>query len=485
VRRLAACPPGAVLSAEIRALRRPDSVDPNRYITQFDSASSMLYALAGCMRRQPFAGRGIGPQLPAWTAPIINQLPGWVRDSLYTAGGWWGAIPDRRLNDVDEEAMAAWAVNQYDAAVRYPAAMVGSSNGAAIHLCAALGIPWLPQTVLIAVRRDIGADELKADAEWGRARAQGVVRRNPSLHVHQMHDPLQDRLMVRCMGYFRVKRSRMGQTYETFLTKLPAGSTLFTIECRLPWPVAELGERHVFQVGGLGGLTPEEYLDHSPRVEQFLQQRGARQRSWDPPAITATMPEAEWGFLPELGADVERFAKARGCRVRRIIFEQPEALSPFVADLYRWWYARRGLPTNRLLIECFGLLEPWWALRTGSVPFWMAFTAEPSADAVDAYLDRAAPFDEMFLMLMSNGAESIGLTPIARWRSILGRARQRGEFLGIDPSKFPKDFGSFFRYSADLERLIPERYEPPDPLTLDELDQFVATTEGRYDVEWC
>jgi hypothetical protein len=52
----------------------------------------------------------------------------------------------------------------------------------------------------------------------------------------------------------------------------------------------------------------------------------------------------------------------------------------FTADLYRQWYEERGLPTNRLLVESFILIEPWWALRTGSVAFWMVFNMEPSAD---------------------------------------------------------------------------------------------------------
>ena len=77
---------------------------------------------------------------------------------------------------------------------------------------------------------------------------------------------------------------------------------------------------------------------------------------------------------------MERFARERGYRVRRIVFEEPEHPSPLVADLYRRWYEERGLPANRLLIESFILLEPYWALRTGSVPFWTKFNMEPDLE---------------------------------------------------------------------------------------------------------
>ncbi|HEY9666433.1 MAG TPA: hypothetical protein V6C91_06485 [Coleofasciculaceae cyanobacterium] len=62
--------------------------------------------------------------------------------------------------------------------------------------------------------------------------------------------------------------------------------------------------------------------------------------------------------------------------------DYPQDPSPFVAELYRWWYRQRGLPNadsgsaaeNRLFIESFVYLQPWWTLRLGLVPFWMCLT---------------------------------------------------------------------------------------------------------------
>ncbi|MBB4917237.1 hypothetical protein FHS44_004345 [Streptosporangium saharense] len=62
-------------------------------------------------------------------------------------------------------------------------------------------------------------------------------------------------------------------------------------------------------------------------------------------------------------------------------FTEPEDLSPVVADLYRDWYQRRDPPADRLLAECFLFLEPWWTLRSGSVPYWMVFNTDPPARA--------------------------------------------------------------------------------------------------------
>lgn len=363
--------------------------------------------------------------------------------------------------------------------------MVGSSNGALIHLCAALGIPWLPQTFLVTARRsDVKPDEPAKDLEWGREPARALLDVNPELALHQMLDPNQDRLMARRMGYFRLKRLRLGETFVRFLKEnLAEDATIFLAECNLRWPTTRVGERHVFQFGGLGGATLEELFGGGERVEEYMKRYGTHLRRWEPPEPDGQSPEAEWGFEPALREDVERFALERGYRLRRIVFEQPEHMSPLVADLYRRWYEGRGLPADRLLIESFILMEPYLALRTGSVPFWMAFNTEPSAEAIERYLDGTKPYDQVRLGLFSHGVESVGVTPIERWRSVLKRASKRGEFVGVDAKRYPKDFAAFVRYHAKLKKLSP-RYPVPKPLALEELDAFVGQVGERYPVRW-
>jgi hypothetical protein len=169
--------------------------------------------------------------------------------------------------------------------------------------------------------------------------------------------------------------------------------------------------------------------------------------------------------------------------VRQLIFTDPEDMSPPVADFHRSWYLARGVPARRLLVDSFILMEPWWTLRTGSVPFWMVFNTEPSALALERYLDATEPWDEIGLMLFSHGVDSVGLVPIARWRALLARARRHGRFIGVDERAYPRDFRVFIRYHTDCRRL-PARAPMPDPLDLAALDQFLAGAAGTYRVEW-
>jgi hypothetical protein len=234
----------------------------------------------------------------------------------------------------------------------------------------------------------------------------------------------------------------------------------------------------------LGGLGSEEYLRDAPRLSEFLKRQGSDPPQWDAPAPDGERPEAEWGFEPALLEEIEGLARDHGYRLVRIVFDHPEDPSPLVADCYRDWYQRRQLPANRLLMANFILMEPYWTLRTGSVPFWTVFNVEASAERLERYLEASEAYAEIYLMLFSHGVESPGLASIDRWRSVLNRATRRGAFVGVDEAIYPRDFATFARYHDQLQHAIRARYALPAPLSLGELDAFLDRTGDRYAVRW-
>lgn len=455
----------------------------SRQVASFDSASAMVRATARFLHGRDFPALG----MPAMrlVEPLMvaaNLLPASARELLYArSSGREGLDPDR-LGSIRAEQLAAAVVAVYPRR-RYPAAAIGSSSGALVHLCAALGIPFLPQTLLVPVSQPhVDPDEPRRGMEAARAPARALLDANPDLVLHQMHDANQDRLTLRRLSYFRVKRTTLGHAYEQFLTDtLAPGATLLLVECRRTWPTTEVSDRHIFQHGAVGGAEPQEYVHGSARVATYLRRYGAHRLHWDAPEPDADRPEAEWGFEPALRDDVARFADRHGYRVRRILYDDPQDLSPLVADLYRWWYAQRGIPAHRLLVESFILLEPWWALRTASVPYWTTFAVRPAAEALCRYLDAAAPYEFIDLVLFSHGVDSIGLVPISDWHSLLDRARTAGRFAGVDADRYPRDLAVFARYQRAI-RQIPARYPLPPPLGLTGLDAFLSGSADRYAV---
>jgi hypothetical protein len=461
--------------------------DKPSYLADFDSASAMLVALARFLHGQDFPLMGA---MPKWSAPgmkvlasVVNRLPRWAQEQVYIWSGWLEAISPQELHRVKEAALTDWVVGLYPKR-RYPAIAIGSSNGAATHLWAALGIPWLPQTFLVPVSRsDVHPDRPVQELEWGRHPARLVLDDNPDLQLHHMQDPVQDRLMVRRMSYFRFKKLTLGGAYRRFIDEcLEPGGTIFLVDCRFSWPVTDCGDRHLFQFGALGGATVEEMHRGGPRVSEYLRRYDSSATRWSPPSPDYTAPEAEWGFAPALGKDVETYAFDNGYVLRRMVFTHPEQMSPLVADLHRWWNHRRGLSATRLLVDSFILMEPYWTLRTGSIPYWMVFNTEGSLANLRTYLTDHS-FEEIYLTLFSHGVDSIGLPSIADWRQAMSVANA-SRFLGVDQRAFPRDFAVFIRYYFDLLKSIRARHPLPQSLTLAELDTFLGEHGHHFDISW-
>jgi hypothetical protein len=241
-------------------------VRASRYVAGFDSSGAMLRALARFLHGRDFPALGN----PRVLAPLLvagNLLPARLRERVYAASGGLTAVPAKRLDRPFAEEVAAWMTSRYPRR-RFPLALIGSSNGAAIHLAAALGAPWLPQTFMVPVRNPGNdPDDPRRDLEWGRQPARALLDANPEVQVHHMHDPVQDRLMLEQMTYLRLKRLRLGPAYERFLRDtVEPGETLLLVDCRQRWPVTRVGERHLFQFGAVGGATQDELSGGSDRV---------------------------------------------------------------------------------------------------------------------------------------------------------------------------------------------------------------------------
>jgi pimeloyl-ACP methyl ester carboxylesterase len=467
-----------LLAQEAPAQVAPPTTSTPRFVADFDSASVMLRASSRGVEGEDFPQVGIRHPL-APLVPVGNVLPRRLAEAVYAMAGWAEGIPASGLDRVRLEEADRWMVAEYPQR-QYPAVILGSPGGASVHLAAAMGAPFFPQTLLVPVRRLGGElDDLEAVMRWGAHVAPPLLEHNPDHALHHMHDPNQDQLMARHMGYFRMKRLRLGEVIEEFLaTRLAPQGTVFIMDCQLRWPVRHVAERHVFQAGGVGALTPEEYLHGGPRVAAFMRQRGRRRLSWRAAEANGSAPEAEWGLEPALVADVERVARALGLRVERVPYDEPQSLSAAVADLHRMWFARLGRPVSRFLVESFVLTEPTWALRTSSVPYWCVFPVEPAAQALEQYLEDTPGARELFVLAFSHGVESAGYTPATRWQELV-EAVGAGCLAGVDARAYPRDFASLVRYHRALERCVHDRYPLPEPLAPEEVAHFLALRSPR------
>ncbi|MFC7704629.1 hypothetical protein ACFQXB_10535 [Plastorhodobacter daqingensis] len=458
---------------------------PPSYISNFDSASGFLRATALALKGKDFPGWGLGRPVKK-ILPLASHLPESIRELIYAGGGLGEGIAPSQTGKVSAERIAAWVTGLYPRRP-YPGVMIGSSNGALTHLATALGMPWLPQTMFVPVRQtNVHPDDAIPGLDSHREAGEALLAANPELQLHHMHDPNQDRLMLHTMTYFRVKWRRLAEAYKQFLRDtLSPGDPIILIDCQRKWPVTRVSDRYFFQFGALGGASEKDFFEGSPAVAEYLEKYGSHRRKWEPPAPDHTAPEAEWGFEPALRADLEAFAREQGHPIITVSFEEPEDLSPLVAEFHRSLYHARGMAANRLFVESFLMVEPHWTLRTGSVPYWMKFNMQPSLEALERYLNGAERYEDIHLTLFQHGVDCVGLPPIDDWRRLIAtHASRRGAFLGFDPDLYPRDFGALAGYQDAVQQDIKARYPLPGPVTLGQFGSFIASRGDAFAPRW-
>lgn len=414
------------------------SLDPEQVVASFDSASVLHAATVASLQRHDFPHLGSSP-LAGAAARIGGHLPWPVLKRIYARIGGAEGIDPGTLGDVDLGRVASSFAGAYGDGP-FPAAFVGSSNGALTHLAAAMQVPWLPGTVMVPIHHVGPADRPDLALEFGRRVAPALLDANPDVRLHQMHDAAQDELMVARMAYFRVKWSRLPDAYLRFLEqRLAPGAPVLLVHDESRWPVTAVGERHVFQTGGRGGLTPDEHL--------------ARPHA---PAADTEAPEAEWGSEPGFSAAVEAWCATHGHPLIRIVVDGPQEAAHPVATVLRRWTIDRGGAGDRLIVPSFVLGDPWRTIELGRVPFWTYFPVRDAAESLDRHLAAADPYRVVDLMLFQHGASSPGVTSPRDLADVVRRHGAVPRLVALRAERSPHDIGSLGRYGPAL------RKEPTD-----------------------
>jgi hypothetical protein len=410
------------------------SMNPADVVASFDSASVLHAATVAALERRMFPNLGRSGAL-ATGIRALGRLP-WplVRQVYARFGGAEGIDPDD-LGRIDMQRVAASFADAYPNG-RYPGVFIGSSNGALTELAAATQAPWLPGTLLVPVHRVGPADRPDLALEFGSRFGPKLLKANPEIVLHQMHDSAQDQLMVARMTYFRTKWTTLPRAYADFITtRLAPGAPVFLVHDESRWPVTRVGERHVFQAGGRGGLAPEEYLamPHTP-------------------AANDRAAEAEWGAEPAFSAAVRELAAATGHPVVEIRVDGPQEAAHPVAQVLREWTRARGGAGERLVVPSFVLGDPWRTIDLGLVPFWTYFAVQSAVKSLDFHLRNTAAYSEVDVLVFQHGADSPGVASPQDFERVIRAGGATPRFVALRVGKSPRDIGAMGRYNSVLSR---------------------------------
>jgi hypothetical protein len=369
-------------------------------------------------------------------------------------------LDPRRAAAIEVEAAAQQHIEEY-AGLDGPfdAIFIGAPNGGVAHLANALGAPFLSQHFVFSFRGDSATDDVAAYQRHGAALADPILARNPTVAVINHYDPVHDRWLISSLNHIRLKLLSLPEAYRRFITaRLRPGGAIIFVDCASTWRQYRIGPRHTFQVGGLGGLSDQDFLDR-----------------WSLDFPLETQPESEWGTLPELSEGLEQLAREYRYRFVLLRGPSPEWFAACAHDLWSHLFERASLEPQGTLIEMFTCVNPAAVRAASLIPLWLPWNCTDSLaflNQMTARFDRNQP---VLLMLLPNFSLTPDTVSWDEWASALSGFDAR--LLGQRRRLFPSDPAGLWRAGEGLREWCerhPRRCQAK--LTVDDLLQSIVST---------
>lgn len=221
-----------------------------------------------------------------------GELPDPLRRMALAADMFAEALPVADVERVDAEAVARWIVGRYHSD-SYPAVVLGSPHGAAVHLAVACRAAWLPTSFTITVPWPGGSPgDWMAAMAWGSRLARQILSRDPGVTVRQVHDPVVRGTLCGTSVSLHVRWHTLPEAYRAFLrSRVVTGGAYLLVRDLRTWPVLGGPPGYGFQIGSpSGGASPDGYRNDDDAFRRLLHRLGPG--DWIDPATG--VPSSTW-----------------------------------------------------------------------------------------------------------------------------------------------------------------------------------------------
>ena len=372
------------------------------------------------------------------------------------------ALDPSLLEGLSIESLAQARVNDYASLNDdFPTVIVGAAlGGAAANLALALKGPFLPQAFVMTLKG--GSMDGNPTTYYHRSAdlAHEIALRNPDVFTIQHFDPVHDGWVTRRANHLRLKLIGLPRAYVDFLhRRLQPGGVVCYMESEATWPRYRVGERSVFQVGGWGGLAPEEYLESSPRIQQFCKAEGLPICDWRLTGFPLEVgPESEWGSEPGLGEALDVFCQEEGYQFVRIKLPGPFDYARLAFFAVSQLLREESRQPSGVLIEMFSQFDATAARQGGLLPLWLIFNTRDSLEFLQemrAYFPEDKP---VFFSAVVTFTLTPDMVPWNDWEETLQGLDWHN--IGPRPSHYPADTRALLNWNKPLRQWVETHGRP-------------------------
>lgn len=436
-----------------------------------DSSSVAVRASAASISNMFFDPFEMNPKLEFF-AKFFSIFGSKVRIWLATSNLKNLGIEKSLIKHATIENAANWVASHYNPPTnsKFNYILIGAPSGAVSHLAALLKAPFLSQHFLLIIReKERNPDDIQTIFKSGLDAAQTLKEINgKDIETIIHYDPVHDSFLLKYLDTIRFKIRKLPQVYREFMLKhVEKEGIILFFDVRYMWRHYRVEDNITFQVGGLGGISPDEYLSGSERLRKWLCPQRSKVDSWNlnNEYPLETYPESEWGTVDYLEKETKEFANENGFNFYKIHVTHPEKVSEMVFNLFTELLKKTSKEINSFFFDCFTTINPLFNLQISSVPIWLPFNCEDSFQFAERMIKKINQIKtvenpKIFLTLIPNFTSTPDEVPLSQWTSLTEKLSNNVSLIGITKKHYPYDIIYPFKYIKDLNKYSKKHHNP-------------------------
>jgi hypothetical protein len=402
---------------------------------------------------------------PGWQKALLTVLGAFPQGVARFAISRFESIsglPSNALNGFSLDEMLSLRINDYaHNPGPFPAITVGAAlGGATTYLSLALGGPFLPQAFVLTLKGGSLSGDVDEYLQRSLEPALSIADANPGLMTIQHYDPVHDGWMTRFVNHLRFKLLDLPPAYAEFIkSRLEPGGAVMYLEGGASWMRYRIGPRSIFQVGGWGGISAQEFLESSERLRAFSLHSGLKKTDWKLNNYPLEQgPESEWGSEPGLAEALEAFCGSEGYRFVRIRLPHPNDFSRLAFAAALKLIEKEDRKPAGVLVEMFSQFDASASMQSGLLPLWLIFNTDDSLAYLKEMRARFPVGKPVFFSPLATFSLPPDRTPFDEWASAL--ADYNWVNIGARRSHYPADARALVRWAEPLRKWVLENRQP-------------------------
>jgi hypothetical protein len=346
---------------------------------------------------------------------------------------------------------------------QFPSITMGvAMGGTSAHIAAALRGPFLPQAFVISMRGGSPTGNIEVYFNRSTDLSLQIAQDNPGIMTIQHYDPVHDGWLTRYVNHLRLKLVDLPEAYKEFIrARLEPGGAVYFLDGQASWLRYRLGERSVFQVGGWGGIPPEEFIQGSDRIRKYCRTVGMTDFDWTLKDYHLERgPESEWGCEPGLAEAVESFCQQEGYRFIRISYSDPNDYSRLTFKMYEQMMKKGGQEPTGAVVEMFTQFDATTVLKGGLIPLWLIFNTQDSLEFLSEMTSQFPKRKPVFFSPLATFSITPDLVPQASWKKAFKDFKVIN--IGARDNHYPADTTALLDWARPLRRWVADH---PQPIT--------------------